>query len=350
MHRFAQWLEYWFEKAHLRMAALSEHWRTHANRRTIATLILVGAAVGFIYLGAIRPPEGFPTGELVSIDPGQSVTQIAEQLYEDGVIRSPFLFRALVTVLGQERELHAGDYLFKQPEDLLTIVHAVAIGAYGLEPLRIRVPEGATTRQMAIIFSSQLQRFDPQDFLLKAQPMEGYLFPDTYFFLPNATADTVIAAMRQNFDTQLDSTTTTDRTLSADIAASGHSLSGIVIMASILEREARTMQDRRMIAGVLWRRLSLGMPLQADATFFYTLAPGAPITKQVLQMDTPYNTYLNKGLPPTAIGSPSLSSLEAAANPVDDGYLFYLADASGVTHYCKTYACQLANVRRYLGN
>lgn len=91
------------------------------------------------------------------------------------------------------------------------------------------------------------------------------------------------------------------------------------------------------------------MPLQTDVTFLYIGKQPSQLTVSDLKMDSPYNTYVNKGLPPTPIDSPSLSSLEAAANPVDDGYLYYLADASGVTHYSKTYAQQLANIHKYLG-
>ncbi len=343
MDRLLQRLERLYERLHATALTLLQEWGAHANRRTILITLIAGIATALVYLYAVRPPDMFPTDQLVSVDAGQSVEAIGVRLEADGVIRSPVLFRVIVALLGQERNLHAGDYLFKQPEDVFTVARAIAIGQYGLEPLRIRVPEGATTKQMAVIFGSQLQRFDPQAFLAKAQPMEGYLFPDTYFFLPNATADTVIAALRQNFDAK-------EATIDQQIQASGHSLSDIVIMASILEREGRTMQDRQLIAGILWRRIRLGMMLQADATFLYTIPYGSPITKQVLTTDTPYNTYLHKGLPPGAIGSPSLSSLEAAATPIDKGYLFYLADRNGITHYCKTYACQVLNQRLYLGN
>ena len=187
-----------------------------------------------------------------------------------------------------------------------------------------------------------LPRFNPHQFLAQALQQDGYLFPDTYFFLPDATAQTVISAMRQNFDAQVASAT-------PDIAASGHSMQEAIIMASIIEREAPDMQDMRMIAGVLWRRLKMGMPLQSDVTSLYTLPKGQQLTASYLQVDTPYNTYLHAGLPPTPIGSPSLAAIIAAATPIDKGYLFYLADHLGITHYCKTYSCQLANERKYLG-
>ncbi|HWP61628.1 MAG TPA: endolytic transglycosylase MltG, partial [Candidatus Paceibacterota bacterium] len=175
------------------------------------------------------------------------------------------------------------------------------------------------------------------------RPQEGYLFPDTYFFLPNANADTVIETMSQNFNAQIAS-------IAPPLASSTHAVSDIIKMASIVEKEARTDQDRKLIAGVLWRRIRLGMPLQSDVTFLYIGKNPSLLTTSDLKSDSPYNTYTHKGLPPTPIDSPSLASIEASAQPVDKGYLFYLADHSGVTHYCKTYACQLANERTYLGH
>jgi len=339
----AEKVESWYERLHRKLYEWGGRWRKHTNRRTALVLLLVGISFGTFYAYAVRPPARFPTGQLVTIPEGQSVSGVAQTLYEDGVIRSPLMFRVIVKVLRQEHSLHAGDYLFKQPLTIFGIAQRVALGAYGLEPFRFRIPEGATVVQMANTYGAVLQRLNQMEFIVKAQPMEGYLFPDTYFFLPNATADKVIETMRQNFDTQI-------ATIQPEIASSTHSLSDIIIMASILEREANNYTDRQMIAGVLWRRIKLGMPLQADATFRYTNGKGTfDLTKADLASDSPYNTYVHKGLPPTPIGSPSLSSIEAAADPIDKGYLYYLADNHGVTHYSKTYAQHQANERLYLG-
>ncbi|HWP61475.1 MAG TPA: endolytic transglycosylase MltG, partial [Candidatus Paceibacterota bacterium] len=147
MDDFKKELEKAFETMHRTIATLSTHWREHTNRRTIIITVVVGIIAILAYVYVIQPPDSFPTDELVSVSQGQSVSQIANSLYEDGVIRSPLAFRIIVTILGRERELHAGDYLFKQPEDIFTVAHAVAVGAYGLEPLRIRIPEGANTAQ-----------------------------------------------------------------------------------------------------------------------------------------------------------------------------------------------------------
>lgn len=315
----------------------------HSNTRT-AIILLVAASLGwYAYAYMIRPPAGFPSDELVSVPSGLGAHEIAELLYQDGVIRSPFMFRVAVTVMGHEFDMRAGDYLFKQPENVWDIARALGIGAYGLEPIRIRVPDGATVEDMADLFAPKLQHFSTSTFMAEATPLQGYLFPDTYFFLPNATAQTVIDAMQQNFNLH-------ELTVQEQVAASGHSLSDAVIMASIIEREARTMQDRRMIAGVLWHRLAIDMPLQTDVPLsFVTGKDDDELTRSDLASSSPYNTYTHKGLPPGPIGSPSLESLLAAVTPITTNDLYYMADPSGVTHYCPTFACQRENIRIYLG-
>lgn len=321
--------------------SLSDRWREHANRRTIVILLLGGAALLYLWLYILRPPDNFPIDELISVPQGESLTQIGEILERQGVIRSTTGFKILMTLLGRAKSAQAGDYIFKEPKDMFSVARAISLGAFGLEPLRIRVPEGATVDQMSRIFGGQLERFSEVNFISQGKPMEGYLFPDTYFFLPNANESVVIQTLRQNFDAKI-------LTIAPAIAASGQSTSTLVIMASILEREAYNTADRKLIAGVLWNRLARGMPLQVDAVFAYTLGKGTfQLTVKDLTTPSPYNTYTNKGLPPTPIGSPSLDSLLAAAEPTKSDYLYFLADKHGVTHFCKTYSCQLANKAKY---
>lgn len=336
-----QKLEELFDKGHGLLGRLGERWDLHANRRTVVILVVIGALAAFLYLRVIQPPDAFPLNQLVAVPQGQSLEEVARALEDGEVIRSAFALEVVVKLLGNERNVHAGDYLFKEPLDVFSVAHKLAVGAYGLEPTRVRIHEGATTREMASLLDKQFERFDADNFLAQTKLQEGYLFPDTYFFLPNVTEDTVIQAMRQNFDTQV-------APLLPHIASSTHPLSDFVIMASIIEREARNSADRRMISGVLWNRLARGMPLQVDVTFLYTIGKGTfQLTNRDLLTDSPYNTYMRKGLPPTAIGSPSLDSLQAAVNPTKNDYIYFLADHSGVTHFCKTYACQLANKARY---
>lgn len=311
---------------------VSVNWREQANRRSIVILIAIGSVALLSYVFLIAPPSSFPTGNLIAVPEGASAKQAGQLLEEQGVVRNGTAFSIAVTILGADRGVRAGDYLFKEPKDLFSVARAITTGAFGLEPLRIRIPEGATTKEMAKIYSSQLQRFDAEKFIEKAQPEEGFLFPDTYFFLPNATEDIVIKAMRQNFDTNI-------AQLAGEIDTFGKPLRDVVIMASILEKEAFNHEDRRKIAGVLWRRIKIDMALQVDAAFLYSIGRATfTLTKEDLaNKDDPYNTYVHKGLPPGAIGSPSLSSLEAAVTPIDGDYLFYLADRNHVTYYSKTY-------------
>jgi len=336
-----QKLEELFDKGHGLLGRLGERWDLHANRRTLIILVVIGALTTFFYLRVIQPPDAFPLNQLVAVPAGQSLGEVAQAIEDAEVVRSALALEVVVKLLGNERNVHAGDYLFKEPLDIFSVAHKLAVGAYGLEPTRVRIHEGATTKEMAALLDKQFERFDADNFLAQTRLQEGYLFPDTYFFLPNVTEDTVIQAMRQNFDAKIEP-------LLPQIASSTRSLSDIVIMASIIEREARNSADRRMISGVLWNRIARGMPLQVDVTFLYTIGKGTfQLTNRDLLTDSPYNTYMRKGLPPTAIGSPSLDSLEAAVNPTKNNYLYFLADHSGVTHFCKTYACQLANKARY---
>ena len=341
--RLQKFLEDLFEQGHLFAVDLSERWDRNTNRRTLAVILCGGALAAGVYLFVIRPPDTFPINTLVSVPEGLSLSDVAANLQSEGVVRSGLALRVLVSVMGRERAVHAGDYLFKEPRGVFAIARALSIGQYGLEPFRIRIHEGAMTKEMALIFSRQLERFNADDFLKDAGPQEGYLFPDTYFFMPNATEKTVIQAMRQNFDQHV-------QEIAPQIASSSHSLADIVTMASIVEREARDPADRRMIAGVLWNRLAKGMALQVDVTFLYTIGKGTfQLTMKDLTSDSPYNTYRYKGLPPTPIGSPSLDSLLAAAQPTKNDYLYYLADSHGVTHFSKTYQEHVRKKRLYLG-
>jgi UPF0755 protein len=138
--------------------------------------------------------------------------------------------------------------------------------------------------------------------------------------------------------------------IAVDLAISGKSLNDIVIMASIIEKEGTNLNDKKKISGVLWNRIDIGMALQVDAPFVYFLGKNTyQLTLEDLQIDSPFNTYINKGLPPTPIANPGIESLKAAINPERSDYLFYLADSEGTTHFSETYAEHLKKKKLYLG-
>ncbi len=318
-------------------------WDATTNRRNLLILILIMVAGYVGFSRYISPPELFPTGELVSISSGLSLDALSQELEDQRVVRSAFALRSAIIILGRANTVRAGDYQFDEPKSLFAIANAVTSGQFGLEPVRIRIPEGATTLEIGELLAEELTRIDAARFFEKAQPYEGYLFPDTYFFLPNATEESVILAMRQNFDNKVG-------TIMGDIVSFGRPLSEVVTLASILEKEASIFRDRRMIAGVLWRRLDNDILLQVDAAFLYSIGRSTfTLTRANLRDESdPYNTYVHKGLPPTPIGNPGLSSLRAAVTPIDEGNLFYLADRAGVTYYSKTYEEHLTKKRIYI--
>ncbi|MBT9168777.1 MAG: Endolytic murein transglycosylase [Syntrophomonadaceae bacterium] len=307
----------------------------------VSVLILVVAAIGGFHF-AFSPPADFPAGSVVSIARGTSVPDIAGKLADARIVAHPDILRFVLRVSGQSASVQAGTYLFNTPENVFTIAYRLAAGAYGLPLVRITFPEGETARDMAESVGDAFPDISVADFLSEAKPYEGYLFPDTYLFFSSADAELIVKTMRANFDAKT-------APLSEGIAASGHALSDIVIMASLIEKEARSRAVKHMVSGILWNRLELGMPLQVDAVFGYifnrdTYSPSF----EDLKVDSPYNTYTHMGLPPGPISNPGLESLEAALYPTKTDYLYYLTGIDNVMYYATTYAGHKANRRKYL--
>ena len=318
-------------------------WTKGANRRSVLILAAILIPLALVYAFFMRPPDPFPREEIITIADGASLSAVAEQLEEQRIVRSGLVLRVLVTIFHGDRSVVAGDYQFKDTPNVFSVTDKITKGVFGLVPVRIRIVEGSSVLEMSTVLTKQLPRFNKERFLEQAASLEGYLFPDTYFFLPNATEDQVIKTMLSNFELQI-------AKVHDDIVASKHTLHEVITMASILEKEARIFEDRRKIAGVLWRRIDKGMALQVDAVFLYILGRTTfDLTLRDLQVDSPYNTYRYKGLPPGPIVAPGLSAIRAAITPIDTGAVFYLADNNGVTHYSKTYEEHLRKKRLYLG-
>ena len=186
----------------------------------------------------------------------------------------------------------------------------------------------------------KFSKFDPKDFISNAK--EGYLFPDTYLFLPNSEITQVLSFMKNNFDKKIQS-------IESEIIEFKKPLNDVIIMASILEEEARKTDTRRTIAGILWKRLSVGMPLQVDVTFQYINGKKTfELTTEDLKIDSPYNTYKYRGLPPTPISNPGLDSILSAITPIETPYFYFLSDKDGNMHYAKTFSEHKKNKELYL--
>ncbi len=310
-------------------------------RKRVGIVVGILLLVGGYYI-AFAPPADFSPGSIVRISRGTSAPEIATELADAHIISHPSVLRALLRLSGESGNVQTGVYQFVAPQNAFVVAYRLVTGAYGLPPVRLTFVEGTTVHEAAVRVASALPGISADEFLAAAAGKEGYLFPDTYFFQPSADAESIVAAMRANFDTKI-------APLIPAIGASGHSLADIVTMASIVEKEARTSADRRMVAGILWNRVRLGMPLQVDAVFGYIFdRPTYSPSPSDLAVKSPYNTYLHAGLPPGPIDNPGLDSLEAAAQPTKTSYLYYLTGHDGLMHYATTYAGHQANLRKYL--
>lgn len=305
---------------------------------------LVGVVVSVMSVSLIymKPSVSFPIARIIPVEAGLGVKAIAEYLEGREVIQSAFLFQASVIFSGKSTQVLAGDYFFDEPLSTFDVVQRLTSGEYGLEPERITVYEGSTIYDIAELFESRFSDFDKDVFIAKAKSMEGLLFPDTYLFLPNVTAEQVIEEMHDTFLLRIGE-------LVPEIDSSGMTVKEVVIMASIIEREAWKENDQKLISGVLWNRIAIGMLLQVDATFNYINGKDTyELTYDDLAIDSPYNTYKYKGLPPGPIANPGLGAIKAALFPTESDYLFYLADREGNTYYSVDFEGHKYNKRLYV--
>jgi len=331
---------------HAAVARARALWQVHANKRTRLIVIVAFIVSLLLYLGAVRAPNNFPINILIPVESGQSFRAITESLEAQGVVQSSMAMRAFAKLYGVERSIHSGDYLFKKPVNLFEVVKRLGAGAFGLDPVKVQVKDGSTVTDIADVLEGKMLKFDKEKFLSIAGKNEGFLFPDTYYFLPNAPEAQIVGAMKDNFFNHYKEVEEAAKKIDL-------SLHDLVTLASIVELEAWKYEDRRKIAGVMYNRLAINMPLQVDVSFVYIMNKGSfEVTREDMKHQSPYNTYVHKGLPPGPIGSPSLASLKAVTDPagMENNWIFYLADSGGTTHFSKTYAQHLLKKRRYIDN
>jgi UPF0755 protein len=259
-------------------------------------------------------------GTLVHIAPKQSLDSIASDLEAKSIVRQALAVKVFVTVFGGGREIQRGDYLFREGLSVWRVAWMLAQGKHNVEPIRLTFKEGFTNEDMAALLAEKLPAFRKDLFLSDPRSKQGYLFPDTYFLFPLTTSEEILAELSSNFNRRI-------APLRQAIADSNRSLSEIIIMASLIEKEAQGKADASLISGILWKRITKGMPLQVDADRY---------------------TYTAKGLPKNPISNPGLASITAAVYPVDSPYLYYLHDKNGVVHFAVTYSEHLENIKRYL--
>ena len=288
------------------------------------------------------PPRDFPTATSFTINPGAGLQTVAAELHQAGYIRSRWRFYILMTTEFDPRTIKAGAYTFTTPASMYQIGQRITAGGERTDLIRVTFIEGERVSQFAERASAVLPEFDTDAFVALATPYEGQLFPDTYLIPPDFTAPDLIELLRSTYTQRL-------APLQDKIANHQLAEAGIITLASIVEREANTPESKRLVAGILLDRMTIGMPLQADASIEYVLdKPLSQLTPADLEIDSPYNTYLNRGLPPTPIGNPGLTAIEAVLEPTPSDYLFYITGNDGNFYYARTYEEHQRNIARYL--
>lgn len=316
----------------------------HTFFYAVTTLLLLIASIGLgvFYAYVFTPPVDFTPKTIVHIAEGTSVQGIATVLTNAHIIKSPEAFALLVRVKGDDTRMHPGEYYFDQAPTLLMVIDRIATADFGIENVKVLIPEGYARKDMVKVFQSEFPQFSADDFMRDTANLEGYLFPDTYRFFRNATSGVIIMDMQKTFALKTAG-------LQQEATTSNKSWSDIIIVASLIELEGKTARDRGMIADIIYRRLAQNMPLQLDAPFLYIMNKASlQLTQEDLFAQSPYNTYRNKGLPPTPIASPGLESISAALHPIANDYLYYLSDKDGVVHYAKDFNEHRKNKALYL--
>jgi len=265
------------------------------------------------------------------INQGESIVDIGQRLGKNHFITSPLVFIFWAALSGQKNDIKAGKFDIASSWDVRTLIKELTTG-------------GTADYWFKIIPGQRLEEFANSDLLSAAADKEGYLFPDSYLIPEYYTPDEIVALITKNLDQKIKS-----------LNINSQNLSETVTLASLLEREAKTKIDKQKVAAVLKNRLKIGMALQVDAAVQYgrdsVIKPSKywlPLSKADLQINSPFNTYQNRGLPPSPICNPGLDSLFAAVNPISSDNLYYISGSNGQMYFAKTLADHNQNIAKYL--
>ncbi len=321
----------------------------------ICTILIVLSFVSGYILSVLNTPyKNFSERAILCIKKGESGKRISEELYEKGIILNQKLFYFLVKILGGERKLKSGYYEFKKPLSMLEVKKLLERGPNFF--VKITVIEGENFFDIekkiknckylkANDFSKFYTRVDLLDGITNsAKNLEGYLFPDTYFFPPGYTSLKIIKDMILNFKRKV--------LPLLKKCKKGKDIHKILTIASLIEKETSIDRERKIISSVFYNRLKKNMRLQCDPTVIYArilkgLKFDGKIYKSDLKRKSPYNTYYIKGLPPGPICNPGLKSIEAACNPAETKYLYFVANGNGGHFFSKDLRNHLRAVSRF---
>ncbi|MCX7996737.1 MAG: endolytic transglycosylase MltG [Patescibacteria group bacterium] len=285
------------------------------------------------------------TSVIFTIEPGESINSIIRRLKSEGLIRNRLVFYTVVRISGIEKRIQAGKFRLSPSMDAKTLAEELT---HGTNDTWITIIEGLRKEEVAEEIKEHL---GIPVIEITSRAREGYLFPDTYLVPAGITAEGLLREMSENYETKV------TPAIIASARERGLSEEELIILASLVEREARSEAARRAVAAIMLRRLRENMPLQIDATVQYALGYSTAekswwrkrLTLDDLKIDHPYNTYKNTGLPPGPIASPSLLSIIAVAEAdMDTPYLYYITGNDNKMYYAETYEKHQENIRKYL--
>lgn len=350
--------------------AIHEQARIAIKQRTslfvfIAAMLVIGYTLLAyqIYL----PHANFQGSRSITIEQGLGSRKIGVLLKQEDIIDSKWAFVLYVSLTGNASNLKPGAYVWQDSITIPELTRDLLSGG-SIERV-ITIPEGWAIREIAEYFAKE--NIAPRnEFLLIAESggvahfrgdfpflddapqnagLEGYLFPDTYRIFRDASPEDIITKTLANFNRKL----TAD--LRVEITRQKKTMFDIVRMASLIEKEVISDEDRALVSGILWKRLRLGIPLQVDATVVYARQlttnnrqPTTRVTTEDTKIDSPYNTYKYYGLPPGPIANPGISAIRAAIEPQESDYLYYLSAPDGRTIFSRTLAEHNTAIRKYL--
>jgi UPF0755 protein len=295
------------------------------------------------------------TETFVDISKGASTSEIADLLTDQGILHASLPFKIYLRLSHLESRIQAGEYKFKEPATPIQIARRLIRGDIYFRA--ITIPEGLTAKETITLLADKglgdlkeleqaLQRVDwIKDLDPSAQNLEGYLFPETYRFGRKDNSETILKAMIGQFRTKM------GHMVKSSPLPSGWSIARIVALASLIEKEVKKPEERPLVASVLINRLKKKMALGCDATIIYAMkladAYNGRIRKKDLQMESPYNSYLHRNLPPGPICSPGLDSIRAALNPATTDYFYYVSRNDGTHQFSKDLRTHSLAVYKY---
>ncbi|HOY61139.1 MAG TPA: endolytic transglycosylase MltG [Candidatus Woesebacteria bacterium] len=304
------------------------------KRGLIAIFIIIFALVFYFYL-SLLPPSSDSSKKVFVINEGDSLSAIALRLEKNQFIKNRYTFIIYAYLLGLNQKIQAGNFYLTASQKIPDLIKNISRG-------------GSTDYWLKIIPGTRIEQFSPSsEFTLISRDLEGKLFPDSYLIPQDYTPENILSVIDRNYQQKLSQARLG--------ATTKHSDNDVLIIASLLEREAKALADKKIIAGIIDNRLSRQMPLQIDATIQYARDSlgdlsdyWKPISKADINIISPYNTYKNKGLPPAPICNPGLDSLIAAYHPDRTDYLYYIHDSNGQIHYASTLTEHNENIAKYL--